>query len=60
MEEISDSVMIKFIEGVQKELMMESAVTDKIIAEVIAPRKGILIDWLSGRIAKAISGTYDE
>lgn len=60
MEEISDSVMVKFIEGVQKELMMESAVTDKIIAEVIIPRKGILIDWLSGRIAKAISGTYHE
>lgn len=60
MEEISDSVLIKFIEGVQKELMMESAVTDRIIAEVITPRKGVLIDWLSGRIAKAISGTYEE
>lgn len=60
MEEITDSVMVKFIEGVQKELMMESAITDKIIAEVIVPRKGILIDWLSGRIAKAISGTYHE
>lgn len=60
MEEISDSVMVKFIEGVQKELMMESAITDKIIAEVIVPRKGILIDWLSARVAKAISGTYHE
>lgn len=59
-EEISDRVMINFINGVQNELKSESSVTDQIIDQVIMPRKELLTEWLASRIGKVAADTYQQ
>ncbi len=53
MEEITDKVIVNILGTVQDEIRVGSPLTDKIINEVIRPRKEVLVEWISHRISTA-------
>ncbi|MCC5932319.1 MAG: hypothetical protein JJU28_23945 [Cyclobacteriaceae bacterium] len=57
-EEISDRVVINVLNGVQDEIRDGGPVIDRIIDEIIIPKKSILVDWFSHRIQLAVHESY--
>lgn len=57
-EEVSDRVIIKSLEGVKAEVSRGNPVTDQIIREVIKPQSTELVKWLSHRIQQITSNVY--
>jgi hypothetical protein len=57
-EEISDRVVVNVIEGVQKEIKSGIPLTERIIEEVIIPRKDVLVNYVAHRVQKVTKDQY--
>ena len=57
-EEVSDRVVVKILNGVQEEVQRGSPVTERILREVVEPRRDALAASLSKRIQRATGETY--
>ncbi len=53
-EEVSDRVVVKVLEGVQDEISSGGQVLDDIIEHVIRPKQDLLAEWISRRIEIAL------
>ncbi|MBR9870599.1 MAG: hypothetical protein GYB26_05620 [Gammaproteobacteria bacterium] len=58
MEELSDRIVIKVLTGVQHEIQQGSPLFDRIQNDILYPRKAMLADWLSDRVANAAEQGY--
>ncbi len=59
-EEISDRVVVNVLSGAQDEMREGSPVIEKIVNEVLRPRKEILVDWLTDRTQMVVRQTYQQ
>jgi hypothetical protein len=59
-EEISDRVVINVLNGVQEEVEKGHPVSDRIVQDVLLPRKDTLVEWLSQRVSGAVTISYDQ
>jgi hypothetical protein len=59
-EEVSDRVVLKMIDDMQDEVRNGGPLLDRIIADVIRPRKADFVRWLSQRIQTAASQNYER
>lgn len=57
-EEVSDRVVENVLEGVQEEIQHGGPLFDKIIKEVLLPRKGVISDWLTVKINEICEEVY--
>lgn len=57
-EEVSDRVAVNVISGVQDEVKAGSPILEKIINDVILPKKDIIADWASERVKYASTKVY--
>jgi hypothetical protein len=60
LEEISDRVTVRIIEGVQGEIRTSQEVTQRINEEVIAPRREALIEAVTHRLQEATAVAYEH
>jgi hypothetical protein len=58
LEEISDRVTVRIIQGLQKEIRGSQPVTDRIAKEVIKPQREALIEALTHRLQEATAVAY--
>ncbi|SDX07652.1 hypothetical protein [Marinobacter mobilis] len=58
MEELSDRIVIKVLSGVQHEMDRGSPLFERIQGDILYPRREMLTDWISTRVAKAASHGY--
>ncbi len=59
LEEISDRVTVRIIEGLQNEIRASQEVTQRIGEEVIAPQRQALIEAVTHRLQEATAVAYD-
>lgn len=59
-EEVSDRVVIKMLSDVQQEVRSGGPLLDRIVADVIRPRKAELVEWMSRRIQAVASRNYER
>jgi len=59
LEEISDRVTVRIIEGLQNEIRTSQNVTQRIGEEVIAPQREALIEAVTHRLQEATAVAYD-
>lgn len=62
-EEISDKVALNILSGLQKEVQRGGPVTDRIVEDVILPKKEPLTEWISSRVEQVAArnyGRYDQ
>ena len=59
-EEISDRVTVRIIEGIQKEIRGSQDVTARIADEVIAPQREALIEAITHRLQEATAVAYSS
>jgi len=59
LEEISDRVTVRIIEGIQKEIRTSQQVTKRIGKEVIAPQREALIEAVTHRLQEATAVAYE-
>jgi hypothetical protein len=57
-EELSDLIVTKVISGVQEEVKRGSPLFDRIQHGILRPRRAMISDWLSGRVARASQQGY--
>jgi hypothetical protein len=57
-EEISDRVIVKALEGLKDEVAKGNPVTDEIIREVVKPQSQMLVKWMSHRIQIVTAKMY--
>lgn len=57
-EELSDLVVAKVISGVQEEVKRGSPLFNKIQHDILRPRRTMISDWLSSRVARASQQGY--
>lgn len=60
LEELSDRIAVKILEGVQEELHQGDNLERKIVEQVILPRKQLLVDSLTDRIAVISKEIYAD
>ncbi|MDX1495973.1 MAG: hypothetical protein R3352_00305 [Salinisphaeraceae bacterium] len=60
MEELSDRIAVKILEGVQQEVASGEGLDRKIVNRVIAPRKDFLVDIITQRMANLFGEVYDD
>ncbi|MFB6278868.1 MAG: hypothetical protein ABEK75_05145 [Salinibacter sp.] len=60
LEEISDRVTVRIIEGVQDEIRTSQEVTQRIGEEVIAPQREALIEAVTHRLQEATAVAYEH
>jgi len=60
LEEISDRVTVRIIEGVQNEIRTNQKVTRRIGEEVIAPQREALIEAVTHRLQEATAVAYED
>ncbi len=53
-EEVSDRVVVKILEGVQDEIYDGGPVMDNIINDVIRPKQDLIVEWVSRRLGNAL------
>ncbi|MBW7470389.1 hypothetical protein QQF73_06885 [Marinobacter sp. M216] len=58
MEELSDRIVLKVLSGVQQEVRRGSPLFDRIQQDILYPRRAMLSDWISDRIAEAAQEGY--
>ena len=58
MEELSDRIVIKVLSGVQDEVKRGSPLFERIQHDIIYPRRDMLTDWISDRVASAAREGY--
>ncbi len=59
MEELTDRVTLNIINDVQQEVRNGGPVVDRVVNEVVLPKKDPLVEWISHRIEKVASDNYD-
>lgn len=57
-EELSDRVVIKVLSGAQAELKEGSPMVHRVQQEVLLPRRDMLVNWLSEKVAEASKTGY--
>lgn len=57
-EELSDRITIKILEGVQLEIESGEGLERKVMERVVVPRKALLVEVISERMAKLIGQLY--
>lgn len=60
LEELSDRIAVKILEGVQKELYEGDQLERKVIEQVVLPRKEMLVDSLSDKMAATTKDIYAD
>lgn len=60
MEEVSDRVVIKVLQGAQREIRTGGQMMQRVEVEVLAPRRGQLVDYVAGRIADIARLSHDQ
>ena len=58
MEELSDRIVLKVLSGVQEEVKRGSPLFERIQNDILFPRREMLSDWLSERVALAAQHGY--
>ncbi|NMT64746.1 hypothetical protein [Marinobacter orientalis] len=58
MEELSDRIVIKVLSGAQDEIRQGSPLFDRIQNDILYPRRQMLSDWMSQRVADAAQEGY--
>lgn len=58
MEELSDRIVLKVLSGVQEEVKRGSPLFERIQNDILFPRREMLSDWLSERVAQAAKQGY--
>ena len=58
MEELSDRIVLKVISGIQYEAGHGSPLVNRIQQQVLYPRRQMISNWLSTRVAKAAAESY--
>lgn len=58
MEELSDRIVIKVLSGAQEEIRRGSPLFERIQNEILYPRREMLSDWISQRVAEAAQEGY--
>lgn len=58
MEELSDRIVIKVLSGVQMEVRRGSPLFERIQHDIIYPRRDMLTNWISDRVAQAAQEGY--
>jgi hypothetical protein len=58
LEELSDRIVIKVLSGAQDEIRRGSPLFDRIQNDILYPRREMLTDWLSERVAEAAQEGY--
>ena len=58
MEELSDRIVLKVLSGVQQEVKRGSPLFDRIQQDILYPRRDMLCDWISMRVAEAAQEGY--
>ncbi len=59
-EEISDRVVIKVLQGAQREIRSGGQMMQRIESEVLAPRRAELVDYLVERIVEVARRSHDQ
>lgn len=59
-EEISDRVVLNVLNGMQSEILHGSPVGRSILNEVVLPRKDMMVDGLSARVAELVEHNYNR
>jgi hypothetical protein len=57
-EEVSDRVVVNVIEGMQDEIKTGIPLTEKIVKEVIIPRKEVLVNFVAHRVQQVTKDQY--
>ena len=58
MEELSDRVVIKVLSGMQDEIRRGSPLFERIQHDILYPRRAMIADWISQRVAEATEEGY--
>ena len=58
LEEVSDRVVLKMLSDAQEEVRSGGPLLDQIITEVLEPRKGELVEWMSQRMQSVAAANY--
>lgn len=58
LEELSDRIVLKVLSGIQQEVKRGSPLFDRIQEDILYPRRSMLSDWISGRVAEAAREGY--
>lgn len=58
LEELSDRIVVKVLSGTQEELRHGSPLVERIQNDILLPRRAIIADWLSERVANAAQQGY--
>lgn len=58
LEELTDRIVIKILNGVQDEIRRGSPLFEKIQHEILYPRRAMIADWISQRVAEATEEGY--
>ncbi|MCH8496938.1 MAG: hypothetical protein LAT63_00540 [Marinobacter sp.] len=58
LEELSDRIVIKVLSGVQEEVAHGSPLVERIRHDILLPRRKMITDWVSGRVAEAAAEGY--
>ncbi|MBK7504145.1 MAG: ion transporter [Bacteroidetes bacterium] len=59
-EEVSDRVVVKVLDGVQDEIQTGSPMVEKVAREVLLPKSEIISAWISERVSDAITISYSN
>lgn len=60
MEEISDRVVIKILNGIEDEIKQDSPTTTRMVSEILKPHQETIARWLSHRIKKTVEQNYNQ
>ncbi len=58
LEELSDRIVVKVLSGTQEEIRSGSPLFHQIQQQVLLPRKELIVDWLSSKVAQAAQDAY--
>jgi len=58
LEELTDRIVIKILSGTQEEVRRGSPLIHRVQQEVLVPRRELLVDWLSDKIASYAQSGY--
>lgn len=58
LEELSDRIVIKVLSGAQNEINQGSPLFDRIQNDILYPRREMIADWISARVAQAAEESY--
>lgn len=60
LEELTDRIVIKILDGVQEEITEGGPITQRLAIDVIKPQHDVLVPWLAQLISEASAHTYKQ